>query len=276
MLLPLAALLGVAAALPGRSASGPPPGSHNAPAGLPFPDIATVTAVPQDSFTSYATGGLKRLSAGNQTDTLQKRWDCSRQPTLTWGDHDDGGHGIAITNAGNDWRGFYIYHNSCDSVPWKYIWIEKGKTQWVSVPAGFEGRVQRGVDSTMLNGSPQPLGSWLEVSWDPDGTGWVDVSLIRGCDGGALVWDPSDGNKWKGFTQWILDGAPEGAYDMKNDGQWVIKATEGANAVVNTIPRDWVMQKVGADFVYVDDDHAKPVISTRGGRWATYWPEGRA
>lgn len=274
---PLLALLGAVSAMPSPSASGPPAGSNKAPAGLPFPDVAAVQSVPQSSFTSYETGGLHRKPA-NTTEASHhsKRWDCSRQPILTWGDADNGGKGVAITNDGNDWRGFYIYHNSCDSVPWKYIWIEKGKTQWVSFPDNFEGRIQRGVDQYMLNGSPQPLGSWMELSWDQYGTGWADVSLIRGCDGGVLVWDPSDGNKWKGFTQWILDGAPNGSYDMKNDGQWVIKATEGANAVVNTIPRDWDMQKVGADYVYVDDDHAKPVISSGNGRWATFWPEGRA
>lgn len=78
-----AALLGVAAALPGRSASGSPPGSHNAPAGLPLPDIAAVEAVPQDSFPSYTTGGLKRISANQTSETLHKRWKRGRQATLT-------------------------------------------------------------------------------------------------------------------------------------------------------------------------------------------------
>lgn len=240
-----------------------------------MPDIDAITSVPQGSFKSYKTGGLKRFPLnGTEEDGLSKRWECSTQPIVTWGDVDDGGRGISVTNAGNDWRGFYIYHNSCDSIPWKYVWIEPGKTQFISFPALFEGRMQRGVDQYMLNGQAQPLGSWLEFNWDQYDVGWMDVSLIRGCDGAILTWDAGNGDSWKGFTQWILDGAPEGAYDMKNNGQWVIKATEGVNAVVNTIPRDWDMQQVGAQYVYVDDDHGNPVFSAH--RFGSYWPEGRA
>ncbi|KAM3506409.1 hypothetical protein MY10362_002400 [Beauveria mimosiformis] len=59
---------------------------------------------------------------------------------------------MTITNAGNNWRGFYIYHNSCDQVSWKYIWIEAGKTQFVFFLERFEGRIQRSVDQYRMNG----------------------------------------------------------------------------------------------------------------------------
>lgn len=275
--LPFLALLGAAVALPNQHAasdSGVPAGSQAAPAGFSTPDIESIMAVPQGSFRSYKIGGLKRLPLSATEGDLNKRWECNDQPTLTWGDADDGGRGVFITNAASDWRGFYAYHNSCDEIPWKYIWIEPGATQFLSFPAMFEGRVQRGVDQYMLSGQSQPLGSWLEISWDVNDAGWFDVSLIRGCDGAIMTWDMDNGNSWKGFTQWVLDGAPEGAYDMKNDGQWVIKATEGVNAVVNTIPRDWDMQQIGAEYVYVDDDHGSPVFSAH--RVGSYWPDGRA
>ena len=259
-----------------KAAPSAPSGSKAAPAGQNLPNIEAIKSVSQDSFRSYKTGGLHRHSKPSSPPAIKARWECSGTPILTWGDQDNGGKGITIANAGNDWRGFYIYHNSCDSVPWKYIWIEPGKTQFVSFPDGFEGRIQRGVDNYMLNGQPQLLGSWFEISWDKYGVGWGDVSLIRGCDGGILTWSLDNSGAWKGFTQWILDGAPNGAYDMKNDGQWVIKATEGANAVINTVPRDWDLQKVGAEYVYVDDSHGSPVISSNNGRFGTYWPEGRA
>ena len=264
-------LLGASNALPGV-----PKSSDVVPSGKPMPDIEAIQAVPENQFKSYRTGGIHRQSISKDGEKMKRAWKCSSSPTLTWGDNDDGSRGITITNAANDWRGFYIYHNDCDSIPWKYIWIEAGKTQFVSFPAGFEGRIQRGVDAYMLNGQPQTLGSWFEVSWDPNGTGWADVSLIRGCDGAVLTWSLDNSGAWKGFTQWILDGAPTGAYDMKNDGQWVIKATEGVNAVINTIPRDWDLAKVGAEYAYVDDSHGSPVISSSNGRFGTYWPEGRA
>lgn len=193
----------------------------------------------------------------------------------TWGDYDNGGKGVLITNADNDWRGFYFYYNSCDSVPYKYVWINAGETQFVSLPADFQGRVTRGVDAYNLNGSPQTLASWFEISYDNQGWGWADLSLIRGCDGGVLLWSIDGSSAWKGFTQWILDGAPTGAYDMKNDGQWVLKYTENADGSINTIPRDWYISKVGVDYAYVDDYHGNPVISSTNGRFGTYWPAGR-
>ncbi|KAF7562148.1 hypothetical protein G7046_g2000 [Stylonectria norvegica] len=268
----LCLLLGVSNALPSS-----PTSSAVATSGKPLPNIEAIKAVSESKFKSYKTGGIHRQPVSKDgVKTKRDAWKCSTQPTYTTGDADTGGKGVTIANAGNDWRGFYIYHNSCDSIPWKYIWIAAGQTQFVSFPDGFEGRIQRGVDQYMLNGQSQPLGSWLEISWDQYGVAWHDVSLIRGCDGGILTWSLDNSGAWKGFTQWILDGAPTGAYDMKNDRQWVIKATEGVNAVINTIPRDWDIAKVGAEYAYVDDSHGSPVVASSNGRVGTYWPEGRA
>jgi hypothetical protein len=263
-------LAGAVAAMPAA-----PGVNSQAPPSLPNADPAAIMSVPQSNVKSYQTGGLVRYNI-TESSGLSKRWVCSTSPTLTWGDVDDGGAGITIDNAADDWRGFYFYHNDCDTIPWKYIWIAAQSTQFISVPAGWEGRVQRGVDATMLDGQAQLLGSWLEISWDltNGNTGWADVSLIRGNDGGILVWN--ENGDWKGFTQWVLDGAPDGAYDMKNDGQWVIKYTENTDGSINTIPRDWDIQEVGTDYVYVDDAHGSPVISTPNQRFSTYWPDGRA
>ncbi|KAI7977159.1 hypothetical protein EIK77_005364 [Talaromyces pinophilus] len=268
--LALSMLAGAVAALPAAPGVG-----SQAPPSLPNADPAAIMSVPQSSVKSYQTGGLVRYNV-TESSQLSKRWDCSTSPTLTWGDTDTGGPGITIDNDATDWRGFYFYHNSCDSIPWKYIWIAAKSTQFVSVPTGWEGRVQRGVDATMLDGQPQLLGSWLEISWDAKNgnTGWADISLIRGNDGGILVWN--DNGDWKGFTQWVLDGAPDGAYDMKNDGQWVIKYTENTDGSINTIPRDWDIQEIGSQYVYVDDAHGSPVISTPNQRFSTFWPDGRA
>lgn len=63
---------------------------------------------------------------------------------------------------------------------------------------------------------------------------------------------------------------------MKNDGQWVLKATENSDGSLNTAPRDWEMSEIGEEYVYVDDYHGNPVISSSDGRFGTYWPSGRA
>ncbi|KAM3449205.1 hypothetical protein MY3296_007158 [Beauveria thailandica] len=126
---------GISQAIPGSVPS-------SIPESKPMPDIAVIIGLKRENATLHSH--LDRDDA--------PWWDYSTRPVPTSGDNDDGGRGMTITNAGNDWRGFYIYHNSCDRVPWKYIWIEAGKTQFVSFLERFEGRIQRGVDQYMING----------------------------------------------------------------------------------------------------------------------------
>lgn len=76
------------------------------------PDIAAIMAVPTTAFTSYTDGGLVRAPIADES-ALRKR--CSTSPILTWGDDDNGGLGITVTNADSDWRGFYIYENSVNT-----------------------------------------------------------------------------------------------------------------------------------------------------------------
>ncbi|KAL7919954.1 hypothetical protein ACQKWADRAFT_322537 [Trichoderma austrokoningii] len=244
-------LVGAAIALPTEI-----PGTI--PTNVTATDVNAIKAVPQDRFKSYQTGGLVRQSMKTEGTKSKRDWQCSTSPILTWGDSDSGGKGITITNADNDWRGFYIFHNNCDTIPWKYIWVGAGQTEFVSFPDGFEGRIQRG------------------VSWDTNGWGWSDVSLIRGCDGGALVSSLDGSGAWKGFTQDILSNAPSNALDTKDDGQIVLAATEFIGGAINTPPRDWELQQVGSQYVYVDDSHGSPVIASTNGRFSTNWPAGRA
>lgn len=133
----------------------------------------------------------------------------------------------------------------------------------------------RGQDDYNLVGTPQLLATWFEFSIDSSNVMWADVSLIRGCDGASLIWSLDNSGGWKGFTQWILDGAPIDAYAEKSDGEWVINYTENADASDNEIPMEWDLAEVGAEYVYVDDEHGSPVISSQNGRMGSYWPVGR-
>lgn len=223
-----------------------------------YPDIAAIISVPPSSFVSYAQGNLIRDNlltslTGAQSPaaaTLEKRWVCVSSPSFTWGDADNGGVGVTITNADFEWRAFYVYQNLCDYIPLKYLWIAPQHTVFVSLPADFQGRITRGTDEVWqaptphymshfltisiqwnLGGVPRPLGTWLELAVDNRSRIWGDVSLIRGCDGPALMWALDGSGAWKGFTQNIIDGAPSGitpsgAYDIKPSGRWVIAATE--------------------------------------------------
>jgi hypothetical protein len=117
-----------------------------------LPDIASIMSIPPSAFVSYAQGNLIRdnllssLTGTGPAATLEKRWVCASSPTFTWGDADNGGVGVTITNADLDWRAFYVYQNLCDYVPLKYLWIAAQHTVFVSLPADFQGRITRGTD----------------------------------------------------------------------------------------------------------------------------------
>ncbi|UNI22154.1 hypothetical protein JDV02_008071 [Purpureocillium takamizusanense] len=231
---------------------------------------------PQGYFKAYKTGGLKRYGAKTDNDhEIVKRWTCDTSSTYTSGDNDNGGKGISIRNTAPDKQCYYLIHNSCDKVPWKHICVDSGDTRFVSFPDRWEGRIQRGVDQYMLGGQPQWLGSWFEVSWDQNGWGWADLSLIRGNDGGVVLTSADGSNARKGYSQWVLDGAPGDAYDQKADGVRVIAATERLDGSINTAARDWNLNKVGAENAYCDDYHGNPVIAATNGRFSTEWPAGR-
>ncbi|KAK4078838.1 hypothetical protein ACCO45_009833 [Purpureocillium lilacinum] len=240
-------------------------------------NIVSSKASPEGHFKTYKTGGLRRLGAKKDKENeLSKRWSCNSSPTYTSGDNDNGGKGVSIHNSASETQCFYIFHNNCDTVPWKYIWVKPGETRFVSFPDQWEGRIQRGLDEYMLRGTAEWLGSWFEVSWDQNGWGWADLSLIRGNDGGVMLTSGDGSNAKRGYSQWVLDGAPNDAYAQKSDGAWVISATERLDGSIATAARDWNLAKVGAENAYCDDYHGHPVIAATNGRFSTDWPAGRA
>lgn len=106
------------------------------------PNVADIVSSPTSAFESYTKGNSARGTAQSFRTGIfpairpnQLQWNCTTPPILTWGDRDNGGTGFVITNAdSNEWQAFFIYHNMCDSVPFKHIWIGAGLTQSVSVP----------------------------------------------------------------------------------------------------------------------------------------------
>lgn len=120
------------------------------------PNVSTIINVPTTAFTSYQTGNLRRskhFQPSNKSATTERdaHWNCTEVPAFTWGDADRGGLGIRITNADSTWRAFFVYHNTCDYIPYKYIWVNSNSTEFVSLPAGFAGRIVRGTDEVGSN-----------------------------------------------------------------------------------------------------------------------------
>ncbi|RYP59578.1 hypothetical protein DL771_010846 [Monosporascus sp. 5C6A] len=239
-----------------------------------------------------ASVGRATMSPANPTESLPETrddkirsseitWTCPQQATrLTYDDQNQEqapGPGIKLMNHDEEERSFYLYWNSCDNIPYAYLSMPAHGSRFVSLPAGFQGRVTRGTDETHLNGQPQLLGTWVELSFPigDDLGGWGDVSLIRGCDGAATVRALDGSGPFRGFEHWVLDGAPQEAYDTKESGAEVIRAIGDVTIRQEAIARDYLLSKVNLRNVYIDNEHGNPVICSADFRFAVTFFKGR-
>jgi hypothetical protein len=225
------------------------------------------------SFMTTETSGVCYIPPGNAAG-------CPSKATKITGDTDTGKNiGIIVNNKDSVARSFYIYKNNCDCLPVKYISIPANDKKFISMAAGSAGRIMRGTDAVNLDGKSHALGTWMEFSWDADGTGWADVSLIKGCDGAVDV-AATDGTGAKaGFSDSVLDNAPSGAYKLKaGSGSKVIMETESLTDPndINTAPRDWLHKKLASwTKAYIDDHHGNPDIRSGNGRFNINFYPGR-
>ncbi|RYO83383.1 hypothetical protein DL766_010607 [Monosporascus sp. MC13-8B] len=226
------------------------------------------------------TGSLPE-TRNDKTSSRGITWTCPQQATRPTNNDQDReqapGPGIKLMNHDDEVRSFYFYWNSCDSIPYAYLSMPARGSRFVSLPAGFQGRVTRGTDETHLSGQPQLLGTWVELSFPAgdDRGGWGDVSLIRGCDGAATVRALDGSGLFRGFENWVLDGAPREAYDTKESGAEVIRAIGDVTIRQEAIARDYLLSKVNLSDVYVDNEHGNPVIFSANSRFAVTFFKGR-
>ena len=141
----------------------------------------------------------------------------------------DQGPGISLTNKSAKEVTFYFYNNISNgngtAVPNfnnpmnPPTTVAAGATTFVSLPASFKGRVQRG---NMLPAT------WVEFQLDAanDHNAHGDVSLQQGCDGAATI-TPVGGSSTGGFTNDVITGAPGAAFAKKNDGTRALASTVG-------------------------------------------------
>ncbi|KAK4653046.1 hypothetical protein QC762_504575 [Podospora pseudocomata] len=215
-------------------------------------------------------------SHANATFTCGSRSDT---PIYTLGDVDDGGPGVTMRDAdySNTHQNHYyfLYENARDETPWKYTLLHPGETVFISVCPTFSGRIVRGRLDENLDGTARHnLGTWIEVAWEAqDNTtasnsstrSWGDVSLLEGCDGGAVMLATDGSGVVTGFSRNILREAPEGALARKANGSLVLGKTVGSEA--NEEAMRWelkVLDPLREAFIVED---VKPVIVTENGRW---------
>lgn len=204
---------------------------------------------------------------------------CPSKAQKLTGDIDDGKRiGLVVNNKDKVARSFFVYKNNCDCVPVKYITIPAQDHRFISFTSDFKGRIVRGTEAVNLDGKSHNLGTWMEFSWDADGKGWADVSLIKGCDG-AVDFVAIDGiGAGAGFNDDVLTGAPNGAYLKKTSGSPVIMQTESLSDPndINTTPRDWLFSQLKVwSKAYIDDHHGNPDICSVNGRFSINFYPGR-
>ncbi|KAI1455807.1 hypothetical protein F4805DRAFT_260657 [Annulohypoxylon moriforme] len=207
---------------------------------------------------------------------LATRSNCSAQAANADSETDTGGAGLSITNADSETRSYFVYENGCDTMPSKYISVDAGATKFLSLPSGFQGRVVRGTTDVNLDGSAHTLGTWVEIGLDASGTGWADVSLIRGMDGAVTIAATDGTGATTGFSEnSVLDDATDSILEAKDSGAKAIKATEDWQAALLSDVVSYLSGKLGFTVAYIDDYHGNPVICSTNGRFGVTFYEGR-
>ena len=145
------------------------------------------------------------------------------------GDPKNGGPGIVLSNKSDKSTTYFFYDNFWNgngtaganfTHPLKSTTVAPKGTVFVSLPASFKGRVQRGT---------QLPATWVEFQLDAsnDHAAHGDISLEQGCDGAATIASTDGSKRSNGFTEDILKNAPAAAVTRKPDGNKALASTMG-------------------------------------------------
>ena len=181
-------------------------------------------------------------------------------------DHHADGPGILLTNRSakegryvfysNYWNGNGTAGANFDH-PHVSVAVVSKQTRFVSLPASFKGRVQRG--------TLQPA-TWAEfqLSASNDHAAHGDISLEQGCDGAAEI-ASTDGSRIKGgLTEDVVPGAPPAAKVKRQDGVMVIASTMGNwMAGPNKPAAEYLEKVVGQRKAYKTGGTGTPDVASR-------------
>ncbi|GAP85597.1 hypothetical protein SAMD00023353_1301410 [Rosellinia necatrix] len=192
----------------------------------------------------------------------------------TTGDKEEG-PGFWITNHDDSPEvKYFLYENSRDDHPWKYLSIAAGATAFVSVCDTWQGRVVRGVPKVNLDGRVHNLGTWFQSSVAAGGWMWGDVSFLEGCDGGGSVAAADGSNATRACLEDLLAGAPPSAFATKQTGAKALGKLVGD--APNQAARDWELSRCSAGDVWIDVGNNNPIIKSTDGRLKFVFYKGTA
>ncbi|KAI0870565.1 hypothetical protein GGS24DRAFT_492907 [Hypoxylon argillaceum] len=197
-------------------------------------------------------------------------------PAIATTGDDEGGPGFWITNHDDSPEvKYFLYENSRDEHPWKYLSLPIGSTAFVSVCPTWQGRVVRGIPEINLDGKVHNLGTWFKSSIAPNGWIWGDISFLEGCDGGGSVAATDDSYVIRKCYTDLLTGAPPSALTTKQTGTKALAKLVGDSP--NQAAKDWELSKCSAGEVWIDGSSTSgPVIMSTNGRLEFVFYKGRA
>ncbi|MCJ1356524.1 MAG: hypothetical protein MMC33_006519 [Icmadophila ericetorum] len=182
---------------------------------------------------------------------------------------DSHGPGLILRNNSVKEESYFFYDNYWNGNgtaganfdhPLKSIKLGPKATTFVSLPATFKGRVQRG---TLLPAT------WVEFQLDAsnDHAAHGDISLEQGCDGAATIKSTDGSNRMGGFMHDILKDAPEVAVHKKANGEKALATTMGNwMSGPNQAAIEYERRVVGQDKAYITGGTGVPDIASKNRR----------
>ncbi len=181
----------------------------------------------------------------------------------------DPGPGIELTNKSNKVCECFFYNNIANGVgtgipnfnnPLKSIKLGPNQSQLVPLPLSFKGRVQRGTQLPC---------TWVEFQLEAsdDHRAHGDISLEQGCDGAATIASTDGTNVSNGFTQDVVNGAPEAAIRKKVNGERAIDTTMGNwMGGPNQAAIQYLQRVVGQRKAYIVGGTGTPDVASKNNR----------
>lgn len=181
------------------------------------------------------------------------------------------GPGILLANKSNAECTYFFYDNYWNGNgnaganfdhPLKSVKLAPHASTFVSLPASFKGRVQRG---TLLPAT------WAEFQLDAsnDHAAHGDISLEQGCDGAATIAATDSQKSVGGFEEDILKGAPEAATVRRSDGVRVLQTTMGNwMSRPNKAAVEYETKVVGQHRAYITGGTGTPDVMSHNQRLA--------
>lgn len=183
----------------------------------------------------------------------------------------ESGPGVSLTNRSSKEQAYFFYNNYWNGNgtaganfdhPDQSVRLAPHANHFVTLPASFKGRVQRGT---------RIPATWVEfqLSASNDHAAHGDISLEQGYDGPALIQATDGSGRINGFSHDILPHAPKAAITKRADGVEVLASTMGNwMAGPNEAAAEYELKVVGQSKAYIKGGTGTEDVASKNQRLA--------